>query len=282
MRRQLNATEEPRALDQLRKHYEIEKELASKLRGSTKGERRSLYSVLYDELYRRVPDHPMLTRKQSAAENEQIAREQMRAIKPFLNKSVIFLEIGPGDCALSFEVAKQVRKVYAVDVSAAITEAVTVPENFELVISDGCSIPTDRNVVDVAYSNQLMEHLHPDDAVEQLTNIYAALAAGGSYICITPNRLTGPHDISMYFDDEATGFHLKEYTITELNALFNQLRFSKVRASIGARGKYMTVPVLPLLLLERFLQTLPYRLGSLISRWRPFRALLDIRLVATK
>ena len=71
-----------------------------------------------------------------------------------------------------------------------------------------------------------MEHLHPDDAVDQLKNIYNALVNGGKYICITPNRLTGPHDISKYFDNVATGFHLKEYTVTELSGLFREVGFS--------------------------------------------------------
>ena len=62
-----------------------------------------------------------------------------------------------------------------------------------------------------------MEHLHPDDALEQLQNIYSALVPGGIYLCITPNRLSGPQDVSRDFDMVATGFHLKEYTISELS-----------------------------------------------------------------
>lgn len=62
-----------------------------------------------------------------------------------------------------------------------------------------------------------MEHLHPDDAYEQLQEIYNALIPGGIYICITPNRLSGPHDVSQYFDSIATGFHPKEYTTVEMN-----------------------------------------------------------------
>ena len=36
------------------------------------------------------------------------------------------------------------------------------------------------------------------------------------FICLTPHRSTGPHDMSKYFGDVATGFHLKEYTNKEL------------------------------------------------------------------
>ena len=104
------------------------------------------------------------------------------------------------------------RQVYALDVSAEITSRVSLPSNFKLILSDGTSVPLPPESVDVAYSNQLMEHLHPDDALEQLQGIWRALRPGGVYICLTPNRVNGPHDISQYFDSVATGFHLKEYT----------------------------------------------------------------------
>ena len=70
--------------------------------------------------------------------------------------------------------------------------------------------------IDMAYSNQLVEHLHPDDIFDQTKNILNILKNKGRYVCITPNKLSGPHDISKYFDDVATGFHLKEYTTREL------------------------------------------------------------------
>jgi SAM-dependent methyltransferase len=117
--------------------------------------------------------------------------------------------------------------VYALDVSAEITRTDTLPANFSLILSDGTTIDVPPDSITVAYSNQLMEHLHPDDALEQLSNIYRALAPGGIYICVTPNRLTGPHDISRHFDPVATCLHLKEYTNTELMALLRRVGFRK-------------------------------------------------------
>lgn len=143
-----------------------------------------------------------------------------------MNANKIFLEVGAGDCAFSFEVSKLVKKVYAVDVSEILTDNSVISENFKLILSDGSSIPVSKDSVDIAYSNQLMEHLHPEDAKTQLENIYSSLVDGGIYICLTPSKLYGPHDISKYFDSVATGFHLKEYTITELNKLFQQVGFS--------------------------------------------------------
>lgn len=199
-----------RTSEQIKEHYEIEKTLASRLRNASAEERRSLYTSLYNELFCRVPHHPQLTRKQSPQLTQQAVNWKLKLINRFLPQVESFLEVGPGDCALSLKMTELVRQVYAVDVSEEITKDIVEPNNFQLVISDGSSIPIPSNTIDLAYSNQLMEHLHPDDAYHQLKNIYAALKPSGKYICITPNRLYGPTDISKYFDDVAKGFHLKE------------------------------------------------------------------------
>ena len=266
---------ETRTMQQLREHYEIEKELASRLRNASREERRVLYSSLYDELFQRVPHHPQLIQKVSPAKHIQLLRR-------FLDEDVTFLEIGPGDCALSHGVAGFAKQVFAVDVSKEITKSSTIPGNFHLVLSDGCSIPVPKESINVAFSNQLMEHLHPDDALEQLQNIFAALAAGGIYLCITPNRLNGPHDISMYFDDVATGFHLREYTITELSKLFKAVGFSKTNVFIWQGGIFLMLPVAPFTLIELLLSTLPHKFAKRLSRNKFMGWLLYIRMIATK
>lgn len=249
---------ETRTMEQIREHYEIEKELADRLRHAPREERLSLYSSLYDELYRRVPLHSMLTRKASPARTEMMVRLQLKFLYSFLKRESRFLEIGPGDCALSFEVSRLVKEVYAVDVSQEITKSPSVPQNFRLFLSDGCSVPVPPESIDVAYSYMVMEHLHPDDAFHQLGQIYQSLAPGGIYICITPNRLTGPHDISKYFDEFATGFHLREYTTLELSDLFRKVGFSRVRAYVGAKGSYVSFPVPLIALCESVLDSLRY------------------------
>lgn len=261
---------EKRSVEQLKEHYEVEKKLASQLLNSTKAERQYLYSALYDELYREVPHHTQLTRKSSPESSAWIVAQRMQLLKQYLSSDKTYLEIGPGDCHLAIEVAKHTKKVYAVDVSTEITKQVNLPSNFYFILSDGCSIPVPENSADVAYSHQLMEHLHPNDALDQLQNIYKALAPEGIYICITPNRLSGPHDISKYFDEVATGFHLKEYTVTELYQLFREVGFSKV-SWIKNNGKtHINIPLniatIPLInFTERVLQRLPYYLRKRIA-----------------
>lgn len=261
---------ENRSIEQLIEHYEIEKELAERLLKSNKKERQYLYTAVYDELYRKVPHHSQLTRKSSPEISAWIVAQRMQLLEHFLNPDLTFLEVGPGDCNLSIEIAKHVKKVYAVDVATELTQQLKFPANFEFIISDGCSIPVPENSVNVAYSHQLMEHLHPDDAIEQVQNIYKALAPGGRYICITPNRLSGPHDISRYFDETATGFHLKEYTVTELYELFRAVGFSKV-SWVKSKGKtYIEVPITPITLpitrgIEVMISALPFPLRKTIA-----------------
>jgi ubiquinone/menaquinone biosynthesis C-methylase UbiE len=216
-----------KTIEEVKKHYDIERKLADHLRNASKEERKHLYTTVYNELYQNLPNNSIALRRDPKA-SAWVVAQRMQLIKPFLKESITFLEIGPGDCSLTIEVAKHVNKAYAVDVTEKFKENLTPPSNFELIISDGSSIPVPDNSVDVVYSHQVMEHLHPEDALEQLFNIHRILVPGGIYICITPNRLSGPHDISWHFDAVATGLHLKEYTVTELYDLFHKAQFSKI------------------------------------------------------
>jgi SAM-dependent methyltransferase len=273
---------DPRSPERIREHYLIEKELAARLRSATKRERQNLYTLVYDELFRRVPDHPQLRLKTDEQTRRRLVSERVRLLSRYLRSNSTYLEIGPGDCALAIAVAQQVRQVFAVDVSNEIAAGVTLPKNVELAISDGCSIPVPEGSIDVAYSDQLMEHLHPDDAREQLANICRALARGGVYVCLTPNRLSGPHDVSRYFDEVATGFHLQEYTASELAAMFRAVGFRKLVALVGARGSHVAVPVAFLKGIEVLLSNLPRGLGKTLARGLPLRLILGVKLVASK
>src|SRR5207248_1390955 len=106
---------EPRTQEQIREHYEVERELADRLRRAAPQERLQLYSSLYDERNRRVAHHPLLTRKASAEETRQAVAAQMRLLQRFLSSETVFLEVGAGDCGVSFEVAQQVHQVVAID-----------------------------------------------------------------------------------------------------------------------------------------------------------------------
>jgi ubiquinone/menaquinone biosynthesis C-methylase UbiE len=229
-------------IEQVKKHYEVETKLAKAIRNASKEDRKHLYSSVYNELYQTLPNNSILLRKNPRSLAWVVA-QRMQLLKSFLMPDITFLELGPGDCSLTIEVAKHVRKSYAVDVTKEFKDGLNFPSNFELIISDGSSIPIADQSVDVVYSHQVMEHLHPEDALEQLFEIMRVLVPGGVYICITPNRLSGPHDISWHFDSVATGLHLKEYTITELYDLFYSVNFSKIRYCKSYKSNHIFIPL---------------------------------------
>ena len=120
-------------------------------------------------------------------------------------------------------------------------------------------MPVEPGSVDLAYSNQVMEHLHPEDALEQLANIHRALKPGGKYVCVTPNRLNGPHDISRYFEKTAVGLHLKEYTFAELSGLMRESGFRHVSACYMTEGHARVLPAGPVSALEQIVAVTPMR-----------------------
>ncbi len=273
---------ETRRPEEIIEHYEVEIELADRLRQALDDERPTLYSEVYDELFRSLPHHPQLTRKESDEEREARAEQQLGLLARFLHRSSHLMEIGAGDCSLSLLASEQCRKVTAVDVSTVVTEQDSWPDNVRFKLTDGTQMPVVPGSVDVAYSDQLMEHLHENDARAQLDSIFQSLRSGGCYVCVTPNQVAGPWDVSMYFDETARGLHLREYRAGELVDRFTAAGFSRVEFYAGGRGHYFRVPRLLVKAAERALLALPYGLRSRVALTLPMRGLLGIRAVAWK
>ena len=79
-----------RSAAQLWEQYQVEKELAARLRNASQLERRKLYSSLYDELFRRIPHHSQLIDKVSP---------QQRAVRITLQLRFLDRFLGPGACS---------------------------------------------------------------------------------------------------------------------------------------------------------------------------------------
>lgn len=269
-----------RNLADLKRHYDVERALGDRLRTLPPAERRAMYGEIYNELFARVPDHPQLTRKVSPERSLQKTLSEFRLIRKFITPASAFLEIGGGDCAVSLHVAKYVAKVTALDVSDTILKDIAAPPNVRLLVFDGCDVPVEPASIDVAYSNQVIEHLHPEDAALQTASILRALKPGGCYLCGTPNRLNGPHDISMFFDTVATGLHMKEYTYREMDRFFRSLGFERTGACLGFKGRFAVFPIWCAGLFETALSILPTGLRIRVGRTPLFERLLVIRFVA--
>jgi ubiquinone/menaquinone biosynthesis C-methylase UbiE len=257
-------------------HYELERRLADRLRAAGRDERSRLYTEVYAELFDSLPDHPQKTALGSRT--DRIAK-QVRLLKSLMRRGGVYLEIGCGDALLPFALSGFAGEVLGLDVTDALVDFAAAPANFRFLKTDGVEIPLAENSVDLAHSDQLMEHLHVEDAEAQLREIHRVLRSGGRYVCKTPSSVTGPHDISVFFDEVATGFHMREYDYCSLRALMLQAGFRSVEFPLVVSGYSLATPPYQLLGgIERALQRLPAR----ARRNQLARFLMGITAVATK
>lgn len=270
-----------RTAEELRQHYEIEKELANRLRRSRREDRAALYSQVYDELFRRIPKHPQWTNQNTEAQERKVSGH-LRLLRPYLTPETVFMEVGAGDCALPRLVAPLVRKAYGLEVSEELTRGLPQSDKFQVLLSKDCTVPLPDNTVDLAFSFQVIEHIHPEDVIAQVKDIYRVLKPGGCYYCITPNRLYGPSDISRDFDHEATGLHLKEYSITDLLKLFRAIGFRRVWIERMVKGHRVPFPVLPARVLESTLEALPWGIRTPLARSFVGTKLLHVSVMGRK
>jgi SAM-dependent methyltransferase len=262
--------------ERIRRHYEIEVELAARLRQAERGERQRLYGELYDELFTRVPWH-IQHRRRDDRRGREVTNARLRSfLSPWLTPTATVLEIGAGDGAFARELAAQVVRAYALDVSAKVTDGTGEPPNYEFLVSDGTSIPLPDGSVDLVFSNQLVEHIHPDDLSEHLIQVRRVLRRGGRYLAITPNRLSGPHDISGRFHDEPQGLHLREFACADLAEDLRRAGFEDIRQVIRISGRPVVLPVAVPAALEAAIRVLPRRWQRRVAARAPFVPEIDV------
>jgi SAM-dependent methyltransferase len=256
--------------EQRRHHFEVERELASRLKSSTRAERPALVPELYSELYRRVPFHPRTLRVKDVESQGANLSSQWRLLTPFIREGMRFTEFGAGSGAFARSVAAKLphSTVTALEVCTQEGAAEKCPANFSWLLHDGLSVPLADGSVDVAFSYQVLEHLHPDDVPVHLAEVFRVLKPGGCYVLSTPHEASGPHDVSRHFGLELQTFHIREWSYRELERELAQAGFGK--AGIFWRGRLRQPGGLAhcgVRALETALSWLPRRLSVRLARW---------------
>jgi SAM-dependent methyltransferase len=253
---------ENRTYEQVLNHYLVEKAIAEKLKSSNREERKLIYATMYDELFKKVPDHSRIIQRENEQQTQIANKEKLCMVHRFLQPSSIFVEFAPGDCRFAMEVAKYVKITYAIDISDQRGQNNALPDNFNLIIYDGYNLDTIKEKsVDIIFSDQFIEHLHPDDTRLHFELAFKILKPGGKYIFCTPHAFTGPRDISNFFSNRPECFHLKEWTYFELVKLLKELNFSQVRT-------FRMVKNIPLALPYTFFQICEYLLNPFCQRFK--------------
>lgn len=232
-----------RTYEQVKNHYLIEKSIADKLKRSSLEERKILYTQMYAELFSKVPDHPRLVRRASASLSEDAIHSKSLLVNRHIDKSTVFVEFAPGDCLFAEEMATRTKYVYGVDISDQRLCKSNNIQNFSLVVYDGYNLEKiEPKTVDVVFSDQLIEHFHPEDTALHFQLVYKILKQGGIYIFRTPHALSGPHDVSKYFSDTAEGFHLKEWTYGEIKKMVFDVGFTEFKTYLLVKSRVIRIP----------------------------------------
>ncbi len=251
----------------MRHHYEVEREIASRLRRASRQQRRRLYATMYDELFDRVPDHPRRLRRDDPARTRAHNRSKLTLLAGFLGEGARVAEFAPGDCRFCLELCARAVSVTGIDISDQRGDGwAEEPENFRLVLYDGYQLDLPDGCVDLVFSDQLVEHLHPEDTLHHFRLVRRILAPEGTYVFRTPHALCGPHDVSGFFSDAPEGFHLKEWTYRELEPVLRETGFGTLRAFWNARGARTPLPWRAAAGCERLLAVLPPALRRRVSR----------------
>jgi SAM-dependent methyltransferase len=274
-------SQESRTPDRIRHHYEVEKELAARLRASTREARATLFKTLYTELFERVPDHPRLTRPFSAADQAHHLEAQLRLLRPHFpatGPKPVLIEFAPGDGRLAAAAAASCTQVYGVDISDQRAPGDPLPENVRLIVYDGSHLDLPDAGADLVFSFQFLEHLHPDDVDPHFALIRRLLKPGGTYVFDTPHRFSGPHDVSRHFGDTLDCFHFQEWTYRSMRHTLERHGFSV--CAVYRRGRPFRHPVFRLAN-----EAAEAVLGLLPSRWRgrlASRLFQSVNLAATR
>jgi len=186
--------------------------------------------------------HAAPTRLARPREHDRAGRHrELRFLERFLSLRTRFLEVGAGDCTLAFEACDLAEHVVAVEVCDR-TCGTQRPCNFELVLSDGRSVPVPARSIDVAFSNQTIERLQPQDAREQIASIFRALVPGGTYVCITAKS---------------------GYSARALREMLFAAGFARIDFYFEAFGGFARCPGSLLSLLESLLGSIPVRVAAI-------------------
>lgn len=214
-------------------HWGLEKRLAQELLESNPEDRWEIFERCYSTLYGELEWLNCLIGTDITLPISQRYRDIARLIGQPPKR---IYEVGSGKGEMIAYLANCGFECKATEVTRERGQKfVSHQQNLSWGISDGVHLDKfePQNSYDVVLSNQLIEHLHPDDVLEHFKGVLSILSKGGRYIFVTPHKYVGPSDISRVFNcDKPMGMHLKEYTYAELKELLTRAGFKNILAAL--------------------------------------------------
>ena len=181
------------------------------------------------------------------------------------NRSV--LDVGCGHGHFLRCIAKHLPHGRLLGIDADIAPQLREEPDIEFREADILSFAVDRPF-DVVFSDNVMEHIPPQDVESHLDSVSRAVKPGGLFILIMPNELFGPNDVTRIIDNtytnrvKALGTHLSESTYSAMVPRLLRHGFGNIRA------------VAPRQLRDRGLGRISPRWHQMVERNAAIRALL--------
>lgn len=214
--------------EQLKAQFELERQLRRRILNSAKDQRPRVVAQAYAELFDRFPDHSVF--EVTEDERRRVGRRKAAMILPLARPGDRVLEVGCGRGDALWALAEAGLTCVGIEPS---THMVQMSGNIPgVTIRTGMAEQLDfpDESFTIVFSNQVLEHLHPDDVWRHFQEAFRVLRPGGFLAIETPNRRTGPQDISRGFSPVAEGLHLKEWSFGELMRQIQFAGFIRLRA----------------------------------------------------
>lgn len=189
------------------------------------------YNKIYVDIKNNTPVDPDREIKTFGFRSDFIESEK----DLFKDRTVIDIGCGPG--ASTEHISRYAKTVYGLEYSTSILEeakrAYGHIKNVQFLSIDEIKLPFDYGSIDLAYSNDVIEHLHPDDAFMHFQEVLRVLKNGGRYYFWTPGKNSGPHDFTKNFylrgvDVSPKASHIREYNFAEMIEILKEVGYRKV------------------------------------------------------
>jgi len=209
------------------KERSLEFALSNLISTSSKKERNEAYRKAYQKLHTFLLS---VSRGNHLYQGSNLHRAfwRQKFISRFVGKNQRILEVGCGEGLLSLLLARSSNVVTGIDISDICVALANknklrfAIKNADFLIMSATQIDFPSDSFDWVISVDVLEHLHPDDALDHLHEAARVLKKQGKYLLLTPNASAGKH---------AGDLHLKEYNLKELERLFSVTGFT-VRAPL--------------------------------------------------
>lgn len=263
-------SEVPLTESQCIQHWDLERSFRGELLSSQPQNRRAVFAHCYQRLYTELP---WLNLGHAAPRPENLHAWEVLLGKPAQR----VFEVGSGRGALIHYLAEHGYICRGSEITEERGQRQTSPhENLTWGETDGVNLDAfePSGIYDAVISDQVLEHLHPDDMITHLRSALKLLRQGGRYLFRTPSYYAGPTDVSRVFGaNSVQGMHLKEYTYTELRAAALKAGFNRVVAILPAPNRLpwigSRVRVSPAYtLLALMIEQLPAAIGRMLVRAR--------------